>query len=106
MMKDADIIIGWVDDKTGKAEVMDTYSTGVVGPHPSDADLGGKDDLLSRAASQEGGWTTVEFSRKLDTGDKFDKVIKKGQMKIIWGLSSKDGLNPMHSKAGTHMVFF
>jgi hypothetical protein len=69
-MKDADMVLGFVDgDET---TVYDQYSTGTFGPHSSDAELGGTDDILDYGGSESGGLTTIEFKRALNTGDEYD----------------------------------
>ena len=74
MMKEADMIFGWVD-ASNQPHVLDCYATGKTGPHPPDTELGGTSDFEGYNATEKNGWTVVEFSRKLNTGDKFDKSI-------------------------------
>jgi hypothetical protein len=90
-MKDADIILAAVEN--GKAVVMDEYSTGNYGPHVKDTDLGGTNDILAFGGKEENGVTVVEFKRKLNTGDRFDKAFRTGQeISMIWAMAdSKDG---------------
>ncbi|MBU2607825.1 MAG: hypothetical protein KKF26_00745, partial [Chloroflexi bacterium] len=64
-MKDADMVFGFVKD--GETTVYDLFSTGDFGPHPPDTQLGGTDDVLEFAGKEEGGFTTIEFKRALDT---------------------------------------
>ena len=97
-MKDADMIFGFV--KNGKVEVYDLYSTGNFGPHPPDTELGGTDDILVYGGKEEGGFTTIEFKRLLNTGDKYDISISKGVNKIIWAYGSNDSLTVKHSTRG------
>ena len=95
-MRDADMIMGWVS--RGKATVLDLYSTGVYGPHPPDEELGGTDDLLDFGGTEVGGWTVIEFERKMDTGDRFDKSFRPGEtVNIIWSMSSTDSLDIRHN---------
>jgi len=94
-MKDSDMIFGWVKD--GAATVLDLFSTGATGPHPPDTELGGVDDILEYGGKEEDGYTIIEFKRKLDTGDEYDKVLAKGQtIKIIWAMSNSDTLTIKH----------
>jgi hypothetical protein len=47
------------------------------------------------------GVTTIEFVRKMDTGDDKDNPIpKNGTLKIIWGLGGSDSFNDMHTRVG------
>lgn len=97
-MKNADIIMGSV--KAGVLTIADTFSTGEFGPHPPDTQLGGTDDILASAGTLDAGYTTIEFKRKLVTGDKFDKPLGKGINKIIWAFSGEPVLTVKHSLRG------
>ena len=97
-MKDADVIMGSVDGK--QVVVEDQYSTDSYGPHMPDEDLGGTDDILEFGGQEKDGQTVIEFKRKLDTGDQFDKVISPGQnLSIIWGMSDSGNLQSSHNVA-------
>nr|WP_297497368.1 DOMON domain-containing protein [Thermococcus sp.] len=97
-MKDADMIIGWVKD--GKATVVDAYSTGLYGPHLPDQKLGGSNDILEYAGKEENGYTLIEFKRKLNTGDKYDKAFKPGQeIKFIFAMADADDFTAKHNVA-------
>lgn len=98
-MKDADIVIGYIKD--GKLTISDQYSAGQFGPHLPDVDQGGSDDILASAGKSEGGFTTIEFKRKLDTGDRFDKVLGKGTHKIIWAYGSDPIFTLKHTTRGS-----
>jgi hypothetical protein len=97
-MKNADIIEGFVKD--GNLTIVDMFSTGEFGPHPPDIQSGGTDDILASAGKFDNGYTTVEFKRKLDTGDKFDKPLVKGINKIIWAYANEPVLTIKHSSRG------
>ncbi len=94
-MNEADIVLGWVEGT--QVTVQDQFSIGPTGPHPPDAELGGTNDLLEVGGSEQDGTTVIEFSRRLDTGDAYDKALSPGQtVDIIWALSSVDDPNPQH----------
>lgn len=100
-MKDADIIFGWVYPN-GTPVVLDLYSTGETGPHPPDSELGGRDDIVRYGGSEGGGYTVIEFKRKLNTGDDYDKVLEVGtDVHIIWAVGSSDSLNVKHFDKGS-----
>ncbi len=89
-MKDADMIIGWVDEN-GISSVLDCYSTGDYGPHPPDTTLGGTDDILDFGGTENDGWTIIEFERLLDTGDAKDRAIRSdGSLTVIWATGDAD----------------
>jgi hypothetical protein len=98
-MKDADMILGMVVD--GQAMVLDSYSSGDFGPHKSDSEFGGTDDIVAFAGSESGGTTTIEFERALDTGDSYDIALERGQkMPVIWAYGSSDDEGMRHSTRG------
>jgi hypothetical protein len=97
-MKDADMVMGWVEG--GKSVVRDEYSTGNYGPHLEDTELGGSDDILASGGRQEGGYTVIEFKRRLDTGDRFDKSFTPGQrVSAIWAMGRSDDSEAKHDVA-------
>ncbi|MQY76124.1 MAG: hypothetical protein GH155_00660 [Spirochaeta sp.] len=99
VMAGADMIVGWVKD--GKTTVLDCYSTGQFGPHPPDIELGGTDDLISAAGTQEGGHTVVEFSRSLISDDQYDKPFSLSRpVSIIWAVGDDDDFDAYHVQAG------
>jgi len=102
-MKDADMVFGWVS--SGIPTVLDIYSTGAFGPHPPDQQLGGTNDLIETGGSEAGGFTIIEFKRKLNTGDKYDKSFTKGQnINIIWALGASDSLESPHITRGSGSI--
>ncbi len=102
-MKDADMVFGYVVGKN--AYVFDAYSTGEYGPHPEDTSLGGKNSILDSKGTESNGITTIEFSRYLDTKDKYDKVITFDKnIKIIWAISDKDDFNAKHTQSGSGTI--
>ncbi|MCK5252296.1 MAG: hypothetical protein KAQ96_05075, partial [Thermoplasmata archaeon] len=99
-MKDADMVYGWVDS-VGGLTIFDLYATGVNGPHPEDTQQGGTYDLLDAAGTEDSGWTTLEFTRKLNTGDTYDNVIPTtGTIPIIWAVGPSDSFTAQHIRRG------
>ncbi|WP_255453208.1 DOMON domain-containing protein [Thermococcus sp. GR6] len=97
-MKDADMVFGWVQDD--QTVVIDAYSTGTYGPHPPDEKLGGNSDIVEYAGSEENGYTVIEFRRKLNTGDQYDKVFMPGQkIKFIFAMADADDFTTKHNIA-------
>jgi hypothetical protein len=72
MMKDADIIIGFVKD--GKVEISDQFGNQPT-QHVPDIQRGGKDNVTVIGGSETGTTTTLEFSIPLQSGDPNDGVI-------------------------------
>ena len=97
-MKNADMILGSVQGS--KATVLDEYCTGNYGPHIEDTLLGGTNDILESGGSKAAGRTTIEFKRKLNTGDRFDKAFTPGQaISVIWASSQNSDASIKHDVA-------
>ncbi len=97
-MKDADTIMGFAEGV--RATVLDEYCTGNYGPHDEDTMLGGKDDILAFGGRREGGYTVIEFKRKLNTGDRFDKAFTPGQrVSMIWATADTNDHGLKHNVA-------
>ncbi len=102
MMKDADMIVGWVDAK-GNIGIMDCHAPEPTDVHPPDTSFAppGTNDLLEHGAAQAGGTTTVEFTRLLNTGDRYDNPIpSEGTLDFIWALGPDDNINSKHVSYG------
>ena len=100
VMADADMMFGWVE-AGGRVVMRDAYSVDTYGPHPDDEELGGRMDILEFAGSETDGVTTLEFSRKMQTGDEYDREFPvEGMLPIIWALGDSDGFEPIHVRAG------
>ncbi len=96
-MKNADIVLASIQDK---AIVLDEYCTGNYGPHIEDTLLGGTNDITEYAGRRDLGHTVIEFKRKLNTGDRFDKAFVPGQaISIIWALSQNPEISQKHNTA-------
>ena len=96
-MSDYDIITGGWDSANNRSYIFDAFSIGKVVP-PVD----GKQNYNEYAASENGGFTTFEFSRDLKTGDtSVDKELIPGKsMNVIFALhSSSDDISIEHTKA-------
>ena len=97
MMKDANIIIGYVDDN-GKTVVNDHYGTSPIG-HKADTDIGGTDDITIISGSQNGGATRIKFSIPLSSGDIYDSELKAGAKTVILlAYGDSDKITKKHSK--------
>jgi len=78
-MKDANIILGYVDDTSGNLILEDAFGTGPFS-HEADIDpsVGGSDNIISKAGSQTGGKTIIEFVFLLNSGDQYDHSFSTG----------------------------
>jgi len=98
-MLDADMVFGFVKD--GEVSIFDMFADAVVGSHPPDTELGGSNDILEFGGSEEGGFTTIEFKRALNTGDEYDKELTEGVNKIIWSYGGTDEVSQRHTSRGS-----
>ena len=99
-MKKTDIVIAYVLPN-GTVKISDDYSTGFAGPHNPDTFYGGEESIISYGGGEEGDFTVVEFSRKLDTGDSYDfEIPANGSFRVIWAYGRTDDFLSDHVKAG------
>ena len=89
VMEGVDIVIGYVKD--GKLAIEDHYANVPIG-HTADTSLGGSDDVLEAAGSEDDWGTVIEFKRKLDTGDRYDVAIphEKTEVYLAYSVSADD----------------
>jgi hypothetical protein len=88
MMKDANIVIGYVDGDT--VTISDEYGTGQTA-HRADTEIDGSDDLENTSGSESGGVTELRFSMPLDSGDSADKPLEPGQSYTVLLAHGPDG---------------
>jgi len=92
-MKEADFIIGLVKD--GKTTVIDSYGTGPTS-HKPDINIGGKDNITNIEGKENKELTELSFSIPLNSKDRFDKKLKKGNHILLLAYSSLDDLAAKH----------
>lgn len=96
LMRGADILIGYVKD--GQLYLEDSYANSRIG-HQTDIQLGGRNDVHDRASTQDEGGTIIEFSRRLDTGDRFDRPIRPAEkLMILLAYGQSDDLISYHDR--------
>ena len=86
-MKQVDMIA--IEKINGEIKVSDKWSKSDNTP-PSDTSLGGTEDLqlTGFVMKDQDGWSLVTFKRKLNTGDKYDYIIKQEQTTMELAFSS------------------
>jgi hypothetical protein len=88
MMKDADILIGYV--KNGEVFMEDHFGSGNT-KHKADTDLGGTEDITVTGGSEMEEKTTLKFSIPLHSRDANDQRLEKGEeYKVIFAYGKKD----------------
>jgi len=106
VMANSDIVM-FVVGADGSCVASDQWSSGVMGPHRPDVDLGGTSDVLACAGRRIGDRVVVEFTRRLTTGDRFDKPVSlAAPMKVMWATGSVAATTVKHDRAGTARVSF
>jgi hypothetical protein len=98
IMEGEDILIGYVQQ--GNLNLQDYYANTAVN-HASDVSLGGRDDVLEASGTEDEKSTTIEFRRKLDTGDKFDKPLGNGTHLVQLAYASNDDFMTYHGEKRT-----
>lgn len=98
-MRGADLVVGWVDDRNGNAQIVDCHG-------PEHEDLPVADDVQNYeliSGYQNATHTTVEFRRQLNTCDRQDFVIGEDTVQVLWALGPEgsDGQLPKHMKSGS-----
>lgn len=94
MMKDADILIGYV--KNGEVFMEDHFGSGNT-KHQADIVLGGTEDISVLGGSEEGGKTTLKFSIPLHSRDSNDRKLEEGEeYKVIFAYGKKDDFKSYH----------
>ena len=97
-MRNADMVFGFFKDRI--AEVQDLFSMGDFGPHKTDTELGGTDDILAYGGKEDGTNTTIEFKRLLVTKDNYDIPVTRGINKILWAFGDSDNPDLKHASKG------
>jgi hypothetical protein len=100
MMKDANIVIGYVKD--GKVEISDDFGIRVT-QHSPDEKNGGTSHVTVVGGSEVGNTTTLEFTIPLNSGDASDGVIDpKADTKVMFAYGpNRDSMKTKHSYAKT-----
>lgn len=81
----------------GKAVALDLYQSVVLGRPVLDEDEGGKNSILQAAVVRDGKNWTVEFTRKLRTGEKTDMETTPGRkFSLLLALGATDNWKQPH----------
>ncbi|XP_068081062.1 MOXD1 homolog 1 [Anabrus simplex] len=89
-MIDADMVVGWVDDNTGKAHLVDCHGSDKNAAPLIDVDQ----NYRLQYGLQNDTHTTLRFRRVLDTCDSKDMTLGSDTVRVIWALHSSDPVDP------------
>lgn len=103
MMKDADFVLAYVD-QTG-LHIEDSFGVDFVA-HAPDTELGGRDDILEKAGAEQADSTIIEFRRRLDTGDAYDRPIHPGSLTVLFAHAHEDDFVSYHASRSTATLDF
>lgn len=93
-----DILIGYI---RGKELYLQDYFANTSVTHGNDVSLGGRDDVLEASGSEDETSTTIEFRRRLDTGDRFDRPITNGVHTVQLAYAPTDDFVTYHGDKRT-----
>lgn len=94
----ADLIIGSVSN--GVVNLIDSNNIGYSGSHPQDIFSGGTNDLFGITGSESNRITTIEFKRRLNTGDKNDIALVNGSNRFLFAIGPDDSMATEHGLVG------
>lgn len=98
VMKGANFIMGYVDDK-GKVHIADHWGDGIISHKADTGFKGGKNDVKDISGSQKDKITRIAFSIPMDSGDKYDKVLKQGKTyTVLLAASVADNFTTHHNR--------
>ena len=92
----SDVYVGWVSS-LGTPTLLDCWSPDYLQPQPDTAQ-GGRSDTTLLAAFESNGGTTMQFTRRLVTGDSRDVTVTNGTLSLLWAYNTQDGVGAQYSK--------
>jgi hypothetical protein len=101
MMKDSDIIIAYIDE--AGVHSQDSFGIDMI-KHAPDVELGGRDDIIALAGSEDEAGMTIELHRALETGDPYDQPITPGSLRILLAHANSDDFVSYHTSRSTVML--
>ncbi|KAL1497332.1 hypothetical protein ABEB36_008314 [Hypothenemus hampei] len=87
-MEGADIVIGWVDDKSLKPVLLDSHGVSKSQGSAPVRDL--IDNYTLMRGAQNETHTIIEFRRVLDTCDPNDYILTSDTIRVLWAIHHKD----------------
>ncbi|XP_055379541.1 MOXD1 homolog 1 [Condylostylus longicornis] len=97
LMAGSDLVLLWVDDRTGKPNILDCH-----GDLTSNSAAPIQDDTQNYNiidGFQNSTHTQIEFSRSLETCDPHDLPIGSETLKVLWSFGKTD---PIHGNLNSH----
>lgn len=98
IMYGEDILIGYI---RGKELFLQDYFASTSVMHANDVSLGGRDDVLESSGSEDQQSTTIEFRRRLETDDRFDRPITRAPHTVQLAYAPNDDFVTYHGEKRT-----
>jgi hypothetical protein len=95
IMQGEDILIGYI---RGKELFLQDYFANTSVTHANDVSLGGRDDVLESSGSEDQQSTTIEFRRRLETRDRFDRPITRASHTVQLAYGPNDDFVTYHGE--------
>jgi len=100
-MVNSDVVIGWISD-SGDSFFDDRFAVQYSEPiRDVDMSPAGEDNTNLLSIGTSDGWTTIEYSRLLNTHDEWDVPISAGETTIVWAMGY-EGDNPQSGQITRH----
>ncbi|XP_073961160.1 uncharacterized protein isoform X2 [Choristoneura fumiferana] len=96
-MSQTDAIIGWVDPRSSRPFIMDTWVSGYAAPR-----VDAHQDISKEAGSIIDGVTTLSFVRKRDTKDSKDLSFTDTQCLYMMFIPHGGGFDPVNKRTSKH----
>ncbi|XP_063547192.1 uncharacterized protein LOC134754755 isoform X4 [Cydia strobilella] len=96
-MSQTDAIIGWVDPRSTRPFIMDTWVSGYAAPR-----VDTQQDITKEFGSLVDGVTTLSFVRKRDTKDSKDLAFTDSQCLYMMFIPHGGGFDPVNKRTSKH----
>ncbi|XP_028170517.1 uncharacterized protein LOC114360136, partial [Ostrinia furnacalis] len=97
-MSQTDAVIGWVESRSGRPFLMDTWVSGYSAPR-----VDPRQDLNKQSGSLVDGVTTLTFVRKRDTGDQKDLAFTDTQCLYMMFITQGGTFEPVNKRTSKHL---
>ncbi|XP_059608084.1 MOXD1 homolog 1 [Phlebotomus argentipes] len=95
-MTNSDLVLAWIDDRSGKAHILDCHgpSSGNGAPIQDDTQ-----NYVVEEGTQNATHTQIQFRRSLETCDPHDLPLGSNTLKVLWSFGDED---PTHGDLRGH----
>ncbi|XP_053620330.1 uncharacterized protein LOC128680882 isoform X2 [Plodia interpunctella] len=97
-MSQTDAIIGWVDARSGRPFIMDSWVSGYSAPRVDQ-----RQDITKESGSTVDGVTTLSFVRKRNTGDQKDLSFTDTDCLYMMFITHGGNFDPVNKRTSKHL---